>query len=342
MNEPVKPYVLTNENSPAFWLIDNLWMPLAGSYLTNGNVCLIEQVCGVGIGGPCTHAHPFDEGLYVIEGQCTFHAGGETVVAGPGSFVSIPRLVEHSFTVDVPHSRLLNFYTPGGFEMLLMSIATPAAQRKPPAPKSLPMPPRWMVEECSREFGQIPVLGLPFADPPTKDNMATRPSDVNPVKPYGIDSKDAPAYWSQGILWTILASAEQTGGSYSLIEEVCSINSGPPPHTHEQDEMFYVLEGEITLIAGSDRTTAKAGTLAYIPARCVHSFRVNVDQTRLLNFYFPGGFEKVITEFGVPATSRTLPPSDVKESASPAQMQALFQRVGMSTLALPDVLREAR
>ena len=42
---------------------------------------------------------------------------------------------------------------------------------------SAPMP-RWMVEECSREFGQIPVLGLPFADPPTKDNMATKPSQI--------------------------------------------------------------------------------------------------------------------------------------------------------------------
>lgn len=115
-----------------------------------------------------THAHPSDEGLYILEGHCTFHAGGETVQAGPGTFVSVPRLVEHSFTVDKPNSRLLNFYTPGGFEMLLMSIATPAAERKPPEPNSLPMPPRWMVEECSREFGQIGVLGLPFADPPTK------------------------------------------------------------------------------------------------------------------------------------------------------------------------------
>jgi hypothetical protein len=66
VNEPAVPYVLTNRNSPAFWLTDNLWMPLAGSFLTNGNFCLIEQVCGVGIGGPCTHAHPSDEGLYVI------------------------------------------------------------------------------------------------------------------------------------------------------------------------------------------------------------------------------------------------------------------------------------
>jgi quercetin dioxygenase-like cupin family protein len=341
MNEPASPYVLTNQNSPAFWLIDNLWMPLAGSYLTNGNVCLIEQVCGTGIGGPCTHAHPFDEGLYVIEGQCTFNAGGKTVKAGPGSFVSIPRLVEHSFTVDVPHSRLLNFYTPGGFEMLLMSIATPATERKPPEPGALPMPPRWMVEECSREFGQIPILGLPFADPPSQDNMATKPSDVNPVMPYGIEVESAPAYWSQGILWTILASSEQTGGAYSLIEELCPVNAGPPPHTHEQDEVFYVLEGEITLIAGSVKTAAKAGSLAYIPAHTVHSFRVDADQTRLLNFYFPGGFEKVITEFGVPATSRTLPPKDLTERGKPEQMAALSKRVGMGVVALPDSLRPA-
>ena len=109
MNEPAVPYVLTNQNSPAFWLIDNLWMPLAGSFLTNGNFCLIEQVCGTGIGGPPTHSHPSDEGLYILEGHCTFNAGGETVKAGPGTLVYVPRLVEHSFTVDAPNSRLLNF-----------------------------------------------------------------------------------------------------------------------------------------------------------------------------------------------------------------------------------------
>jgi quercetin dioxygenase-like cupin family protein len=340
MNEPASPYVLTNQNSPAFWLIDNLWMPLAGSFLTDGNLCLIEQICGVGIGGPPTHAHPSDEGLYILEGQCTFNAGGQTYKAGPGSFVSIPRLVEHSFTVDVPNSRLLNWYSPAGFEMLLMSIATPASERKPPVPNSIPMPPRWMVEECSREFGQIEVLGLPFADPPTKENMATRPSEVNPVKPYGMEAKTAPAYWSQGILWTILATAEQTGGSYSLMEELCSLNSGPPPHTHEQDEVLYIVEGEVTLIAGSLKVTAKAGSLAYIPAHCVHTFRVDADKTRLLNFYLPGGFEKVITEFGVPATSPTLPPAGIKGTAPPERMRALFQTLGMSPVALPDVLRE--
>lgn len=340
MNEEVSPYALTNENSPAFWINDNLWMPLAGSYLTNGNFCFLEQLCGTGIGGPPTHAHPVDEGLYVMSGHCTFYAGGETVDAGPGTFISVPRLVEHSFTVDIAGTRLFNFYTPAGFEMLLMSIATPAAERKLPVPNSLPMPPRWMVEECSREFGQIPILGLPFADPPTKDNMATRPSTVNSIKPYGVETAKAPAYWAQDSLWTILAATEQTGGSYSLMEQLCPQRSGPPPHTHEQDEVIYVIEGQLTLIAGQEKIMAKAGSLAYIPAHCVHSFRVDTPTARLLNFYLPGGFERAITEFAAPAKSHTLPPAGVASRGSSEQEQALFKRIGMTGLALPDSLRQ--
>ena len=74
--------------------------------------------------------------------------------------------------------------------MLLMSLAMPAAERKPPAPGAVPMPPRSMVEECSREFGQIAGTSLPFADPPTKENMMSKRSAVNPTKPYGINVAD--------------------------------------------------------------------------------------------------------------------------------------------------------
>jgi hypothetical protein len=47
-----------------------LWMPLAGSLLTGGNFCFLEQLCAAG-SGPGTHAHPSDEGLYVVGGHCT-------------------------------------------------------------------------------------------------------------------------------------------------------------------------------------------------------------------------------------------------------------------------------
>ncbi len=82
MNSKRRPYMLTNQNSTAFWMLDNLWMPLATSHHTQDNFSLMEQVCGTGIGGPQTHMHPTDEGMYILEGHVTFQVGGQEVKAG--------------------------------------------------------------------------------------------------------------------------------------------------------------------------------------------------------------------------------------------------------------------
>ena len=60
INSKREPYMLTNQNSTAFWVLDNLWMPLASSHHTQDNLSLMEQVCGTGIGGPQAHMHPTD------------------------------------------------------------------------------------------------------------------------------------------------------------------------------------------------------------------------------------------------------------------------------------------
>ena len=103
------------------------------------------------------------------------------------------------------------------------------------------------------------------------------------------------------------------------------MNSGPPPHTHEQDEALYILEGEIALAVGPERTVVKAGSLAYIPARYVHSFKVTSHKAKLLNFYLPGGFERVITETGVPAEARTLPPGRRQIARDPGTNEGTFE-----------------
>src|ERR671911_891946 len=69
---------------------------------------------------------------------------------------------------------------------------------------------------------------------------------TNPT-PYTLGPEDGEAFWGFGALWTLKASAEQTGGRFSLIEEVAPGGEGTPLHAHpEDDETFYVLEGELT------------------------------------------------------------------------------------------------
>ena len=304
MNSKCKPYMLTNQTSTAFWLIDNLWMPLATSHHTQDKFSLMEQVCGTGIGGPQAHMHPTDEGMLILEGQITFQVGGKELKAGPGTFASIPRHTEHSFTIDVADTRVLNFYAPGGFEMFIMSLAMPAQERKSPAPGTTPMPPRWMAMEASHEFGQIAAPTMPIADPPTEENRATKPSASNPIRPYGVHVDEAPSFWAADSLISVLATREQTGGSYSLLHKRCPKGSGPAIHIQEQDEALYVLSGELTVTAREERYTAHAGSFVYLPAGTEHSFCVNSKESRILTWHVPGAPEQTEEELASPASAR--------------------------------------
>ena len=278
------------------------------------------------------------DGGFVLEGHITFQVGGQELKAGPGTFASIPKQTEHSFTIDVVGTRLLNFYVPGGFEMFIMSLAVPAQERKSPEPGTTPMPSRWMAMEASHEFGQIAAPTMPIADPPTDENRATKPSENNANLPYGVCLEHAPAFWAEGCLFSLLASREQTGGSYSLLHQRCPKDAGPAPHTHDQDEGIYVLAGDLTVIAGGEQYTAHSGSFVYVPEGTVHSFRVDSAEAELLNWYLPGGFEESVTK-AASTGRRELPPVGVDSTITAVQQKALFEQVGMTLVALPDVLR---
>jgi mannose-6-phosphate isomerase-like protein (cupin superfamily) len=60
---------------------------------------------------------------------------------------------------------------------------------------------------------------------------------------------------------------------------------------HRHSDLFYVLEGELTLLLGADGGTAvaPAGTLVYLPPLVAHGFRNAGDvEVRYLNFHAPG------------------------------------------------------
>ena len=334
-----RAYVATPETAPAFWQIGNLWRVMATGVQTGNSFCLLDQLVMPDGGGPCTHTHPQDEGLYVVSGHCTFNAGGLTVGAAAGSFVAVPRRTEHSFTVDAPGTQLLNFYLPAGFELILMGLAAPAEANTLPPPGAVKMPPRRLVEQLSRDFGQTPVLGLPFADPPGPDNMATRPTPGARALPFVSSVADAPSYWHMGGLWSVLMDGARSDGSYSLIEQVMRPGPQAPPHLHEgSDEVFYILEGEAEFLLEDRLEKAGKGALVFIPRGMVHAFRVLGDRPcRALNLYTPAGFERTLPALARRAESPTLPPLDLPAiPSSGEQRQALFADLGMRPVAVPN------
>ena len=77
-----------------------------------------------------------------------------------------------------------------------------------------------------------------------------------------IDQDVASAYWMLDILWVVKAYATDTNNTFSMIEQTMPYGSGPPPHYHQDmDEMFYILEGELTIWL--DGKIPKIGKSAY-------------------------------------------------------------------------------
>jgi quercetin dioxygenase-like cupin family protein len=115
--------------------------------------------------------------------------------------------------------------------------------------------------------------------------------------------------WLVGDRITVKLTSEDTGGVYSLAEEISPPQGGPPPHIHRrEDEVLYVLEGEVEFLLGEDTITADSGSCVHVPRGALHTFKnVGTSPSRVLVFFSPGGFEKFFLEAGEPAPEGSSP-----------------------------------
>ena len=112
------------------------------------------------------------------------------------------------------------------------------------------------------------------------------------------------------MLATIKASHETTGGRVAVIEHRGPQGAGSPLHVHRnEDEWFYVTEGELTFWVGGRVIEAPAGSFVYGPRGVPHTFLVASPEARFLLVTEPAGFEGFLRELAAPATSLTLPPA---------------------------------
>jgi len=110
-------------------------------------------------GGPPLHIHRNeDETFYVVEGECDFQLGDETITAVTGDFVNIPRGSVHRFhNAGAEPVRMVLTFTPANIEKFFEETLERALDPSQPPPDNLD-------EVAARYAAAAPRYGMGFLD----------------------------------------------------------------------------------------------------------------------------------------------------------------------------------
>jgi quercetin dioxygenase-like cupin family protein len=138
-----------------------------------------------------------------------------------------------------------------------------------------------------------------------------------------IDAGEGITLWALGVLVTLKALGNETGGSYALFEEVVFPGQeGLPGHVHTlEDETWYMLEGELVWTLGGQDFLGKKGSFIHLPRFVPHSCANKSNKpARMVITYAPAGFEQWYLDVGRPAVAdhRNSPPDVSSEELSGA------------------------
>lgn len=114
-----------------------------------------------------------------------------------------------------------------------------------------------------------------------------------------------------GHLATVKVAAAGTR-SMSVVEFLAPKGFGPPEHRHNnEDELFVILEGEITYSLAGDEMAGPAGSVACLPHGVPHTFQVVSETARILNVTTSltgvPRFDDMVTALGEPTERLTIP-----------------------------------
>ena len=127
----------------------------------------------------------------------------------------------------------------------------------------------------------------------------------------------------------VKVSGEDSDGTLAFFHLVAPPMSGPPRHVHtREDELFYVLEGELVFELDGERHTVRAGDTVYLRRGVVHAYQnFTTSDARLLITTTPGAFSDFFVELSAVTPLGGLP--------APDRMDAIGAKYGMSVLGPP-------
>ena len=165
-----------------------------------------------------------------------------------------------------------------------------------------------------------PPEGPPPPDDPRRSLAVVPPPDEDGLRHLAI----------AGGIYTVILTGDDTAGRMSVVEMRVPPGGGPPPHRHDFEETFRVMEGEVEFTFRGEKVVAGAGETINIPANAPHSFKnTSAGPARLLCICSPAGQEAFFMEVADRVETITSAPpvlSEDERAARVAKLMALAPR----------------
>jgi quercetin dioxygenase-like cupin family protein len=188
----------------------------------------------------------------------------------------------------------------------------------------LKKPPEW--QEAQQESEMSTTSSTIPPDNPKRTLMLAQPDNL-------------PHIGLVGDTYTITVTGEQTDERFCVIDMHIPPGGGPPPHRHDFEETFILLEGEMEATFRGKKSVVRPGTTLNIPANAPHQFHnASTRPVRMLCICSPAGQEKFFMEVEVPVATRTTPPPKLDEKEQAAFMEKVK---ALTSKYHTELLREA-
>jgi quercetin dioxygenase-like cupin family protein len=143
--------------------------------------------------------------------------------------------------------------------------------------------------------------------------------------------------WFIDNLARVLVDGASSGGTVAVVEIEGRRGDMPPLHVHRrEDEIFYVLDGKLSLHQPDGSIELGPGQAAFAPRDVPHVYRVESETARWLGIATPAGFDEFVREVGEPAPEDALPPEGREHD--PARIGEIGARYGIELLGPPGTL----
>lgn len=127
---------------------------------------------------------------------------------------------------------------------------------------------------------------------PTTHTAVAQRSPHSSLSPFAVGRGEGEHLTLGDITIIVRASAENTAGSLTVFEEVPPLGDVGLHIHHNEDEIYYVLEGEHDFVCGDETLRLGPGGTIFMPRGIPHAHRRVVPRTgRLLGVTSPAGFD---------------------------------------------------